>query len=432
MTIQDPTTQTDHFETLQVHAGQTVDETGSRAVPIYQTTSYVFKDAKQAADRFALREPGNIYTRLTNPTTAVVEARVAALEYGTAGIAVATGSAAITYAILNLAQAGDEIVAASTLYGGTYELFNVTLKRLGITTRFVDPDDPANFAAAITAKTKAVYVESIGNPGINLVDFEAIAQIAHAHGLVFIVDNTFGTPYLVRPLDHGADVVVHSATKFIGGHGTTMGGVIVEKGDFDYAASGRYPDFTTPNAQYEGLRFADLAGAAFTTKVRAEVGRDTGASISPFNSFLLLQGLETLSLRVERHVQNTRQLIKYLQTRPEVAWINYPELADSKYHDLAARYFPHGVGSIFTLGLTGGEAAGKQLIDHLRLFSLLANVADAKSLIIHPASTTHAQLSPAELAAAGVTPDLIRISVGIENGDDLVADFAQALDRLTV
>lgn len=432
MTIQDPTTQTDHFETLQVHAGQTVDETGSRAVPIYQTTSYVFKDAKQAADRFALREPGNIYTRLTNPTTAVVEARVAALEHGTAGIAVATGSAAITYAILNLAQAGDEIVAASTLYGGTYELFNVTLKRLGITTHFVDPDDPANFAAAITAKTKAVYVESIGNPGINLVDFEAIAEIAHAHGLVFIVDNTFGTPYLIRPLDHGADVVVHSATKFIGGHGTTMGGVIVEKGDFDYAASGRYPDFTTPNAQYEGLRFADLAGAAFTTKVRAEVGRDTGASISPFNSFLLLQGLETLSLRVERHVQNTRQLIEYLQTRPEVAWINYPELADSKYHDLARRYFPHGVGSIFTLGLTGGKAAGKQLIDHLRLFSLLANVADAKSLIIHPASTTHAQLSPAELAAAGVTPDLIRISVGIENGDDLVADFAQALDRLTV
>ena len=431
MTEKQVTTTNDHFETLQVHAGQGLDETGARAVPIYQTTSYVFKDAKQAAERFALRDPGNIYTRLTNPTTEVVDKRVAALENGTAGITLASGSAAITYAILNIAGSGDEIVAASTLYGGTYNLFSVTLKRLGITTHFVDPDDPANFEAKINEKTKAIYVESIGNPGINLVDFEALGEIAHKHGLLFIVDNTFGTPYLVRPLDHGADVVVHSATKFIGGHGTTMGGVVVEKGDFDYQASGRYPGFTEPNEHYEGLKFADLKGAAFTTKIRAEVARDTGAAISPFNSFLLLQGLETLSLRVERHVENTRKLIAFLQSRPEVAWINYPELAANKYNALAQKYFPKGVGSIFTLGLTGGKQAGQELIDHLRLFSLLANVADAKSLIIHPASTTHAQLSDEELKAAGVTPDLIRISVGIENADDLIADFAQALDKLS-
>jgi O-acetylhomoserine (thiol)-lyase len=320
--------------------------------------------------------------------------------------------------------------AASTLYGGTYNLFSITLKRLGIKTNFVNPDNPANFEAAINDKTKAIYVESIGNPGINLVDFEEIGKIAHKYGILFIVDNTFGTPYLVRPLEHGADIVVHSATKFIGGHGTTMGGVIVEKGDFDYEASGRYPDFTEPNQQYEGLKFADIKGAAFTTKVRAEIGRDTGASISPFNSFLLLQGLETLSLRVERHVENTRKLISFLKSRPEVAWINYPELEDSPYYDLAQKYFPKGVSSIFTLGLKGGKEDGKKLIENLRLFSLLANVADAKSLIIHPASTTHAQLSDEELKAAGVTPELLRISVGIENADDLIDDFAQALDKL--
>ena len=304
-------------------------------MPIYQTTSYVFKNAQEAADRFALRDAGNIYTRLTNPTTDVVDKRAAALEKGSAGITLATGSAAITYAILNIAGQGDEIVAASTLYGGTYNLFSITLKRLGIKTNFVNPDNPANFEAAINDKTKAIYVESIGNPGINLVDFEEIGKVAHKYGILFIVDNTFGTPYLVRPLEHGADIVVHSATKFIGGHGTTMGGVIVEKGDFDYEASGRYPDFTEPNQQYEGLKFADIKGAAFTTKVRAEIGRDTGASISPFNSFLLLQGLETLSLRVERHVENTRKLISFLKSRPEVAWINYPELEDSPYYDLA-------------------------------------------------------------------------------------------------
>ena len=419
-----------HFETLQVHAGQTVDETGARAVPIYQTTSYVFKDAKQAADRFSLKEPGNIYTRLTNPTTEVVDKRVAALEHGTAGITLATGSAAITAAILNIAQEGDEIVSASTIYGGTYDLFAVTLPKLGIKTHFVDPDNPANFEKQINEHTKALYVESIGNPGINLVDFKAIAKIAHKHGILFIVDNTFGTPYLVKPLDLDADVIVHSATKFIGGHGTTMGGVIVENGKFDYKASGRYPGFTTPNSQYDGLVFADLAPAAFTTKVRAETARDLGATISPFNSFLLLQGLESLSLRVERHVANTRKIVKFLNDHPKVAWINYPELADSPYKPLANEYFPHGVGSIFTLGLKGGEEAGKELISNLKLFSLLANVADAKSLIIHPASTTHAQLSPEELKAAGVTPDLIRVSVGIENADDLIADLDQALAKI--
>ncbi|AQW21567.1 O-acetylhomoserine aminocarboxypropyltransferase [Lentilactobacillus curieae] len=418
------------FETLQVHAGQTVDETGSRAVPIYQTTSYVFDSPEQAAGRFGLTDPGNIYTRLTNPTTDVVDKRVAALENGTAGVTLATGSAAIASAIINIAGKGDEIVAASTLYGGTFDLFNVTFPNLGITTHFVDPDNPENFEAPINEHTKALYVESIGNPGINLVDFEKIAEIAHRHGIILIVDNTFGTPYLVKPLDHGADVVIHSATKFIGGHGTTMGGVIVENGKFDWKASGRYPGFTEPNAQYDGLVFADLGDAAFTTKVRAESLRDLGATISPFNSFLLLQGLESLSLRVERHVENTKKIVEFLDNHPKVAWINYPSLQTSKYHDLATKYFPKGVGSIFTLGLTGGEQAGKQLIENLDLFSLLANVADAKSLIIHPASTTHAQLNKEELKQAGVTPDLIRISVGIENADDLIADLSQALDKI--
>ncbi|MDF7626762.1 O-acetylhomoserine aminocarboxypropyltransferase/cysteine synthase [Lactobacillaceae bacterium L1_55_11] len=420
-----------HFETLQVHAGQVVDPfTGARAVPIYQTTSFVFKDPEQAANRFGLKEPGNIYTRLTNPTTEVVDKRVAALENGTAGVTLATGSAAITGAILNIAGQGDEIVAASTLYGGTYDLLAVTLPKLGIKTQFVDPDQPENFEAAINDKTKAVYVESIGNPNINLVDFEALAEIAHRHGILFIVDNTFGTPYLIQPLEHGADIVVHSATKFIGGHGTTMGGVVVENDRFDYRASGRYPGFTEPNSQYDGLVFADLKGAAFTTKLRAESLRDLGATISPFNSFLLLQGLESLSLRVERHVENTKKIVAFLDQHPKVAWIKYPGLESSSYHDLAERYFPKGVGSIFTIGLTGGEAAGKKLIEKLKLFSLLANVADAKSLIIHPASTTHAQLNNEELAAAGVTPDLIRLSIGIENADDLIADLDQALAQV--
>ncbi|GAF39313.1 O-acetylhomoserine O-acetylserine sulfhydrylase [Agrilactobacillus composti DSM 18527 = JCM 14202] len=419
-----------NFETLQVHAGQTVDETGARAVPIYQTTSYVFTSPEQAADRFALRDPGNIYTRLTNPTTAVVEQRVAELEGGTGGVALATGAAAITAAIQNIAAEGDEIVSASTLYGGTYNLFNVTLPKAGITTHFVNPDDPANFEAEINDNTKALYVESIGNPDINLVDLPKIAEIAHKHQILLIVDNTFATPYLYRPLELGADVVVESATKFIGGHGTTMGGIIIENGEFDYRASGKYPEFTTPDPQYNGLVFADLKGGAFTTKVRAEGLRDTGAAISPFNSFLLLQGLETLSLRLERHVANTRKVIDFLKASPKVAWIKYPELEDSPYYDLAKRDFPKGVGAIFTIGLTGGEAAGKALISNLKIFSLLANVGDAKSLIIHPASTTHAQLNEAELRATGITPDLIRLSIGIENADDLIADLQQALAKI--
>ncbi|MQS89990.1 O-acetylhomoserine aminocarboxypropyltransferase/cysteine synthase family protein [Companilactobacillus mishanensis] len=418
------------FETLQVHAGQTVDETGSRAVPIYQTTSYVFKDPQQAADRFALRDPGNIYTRLTNPTNSVFEQRIAELENGTGGVALSTGAAAITAAIENIASEGDEIVSASTLYGGTYNLFNVTLPKLGIKTHFVNSDDPENFEKEINDHTKALYLESIGNPDINLADLPAIAKIAHNHGILLIVDNTFATPYLYRPLDFGADIVVESATKFIGGHGTTMGGTIVENGKFDYKASGRYPEFTTPDPQYNGLVFADLGGGAFTTKVRAEVLRDTGGAISPFNSFLLLQGLETLSLRLERHVSNTRKVIEFLNNHPKVAWIKYPELPDSPYNDLAKRDFPKGVGSIFTIGLTGGEDAGKSLITKLNIFSLLANVGDAKSLIIHPASTTHAQLNEEELRATGITPDLIRISIGIENADDLIADLSQALDQV--
>lgn len=416
-----------HFETLQVHAGQTVDETGARAVPIYQTTSYVFKDAKQAADRFSLKEPGNIYTRLTNPTTAVVDQRVAALEHGSSGVTLASGAAAIAAAITSIAKAGDEIVAASTLYGGTYNLFNVTLAKLGIKTHFVNSDDPKNFADQINEHTKAFYVETIGNPDINLVDLEKIAVIAHQHGILLISDNTFASPYLYRPLDHGADIVIESATKFIGGHGTTMGGVIVENGQFDYRASGRYSEFTTPDPQYDGLVFADLQGAAFTSKVRSSALRDLGAAISPFNSFLLLQGLETLSLRVQRHVANTRKIIDFLNDHPKVAWIKYPELPNSPYYELAKRDFPQGVGSIFTLGLKGGEKAGKELIEHLQIFSLLANVGDAKSLIIHPASTTHAQLNAAELKQAGITPDLIRVSIGIENAADLIADLQQAL-----
>lgn len=420
-----------NFETLQVHAGQQVDkETGARAVPIYQTTSYVFDNPKQAADRFELKEPGNIYTRLTNPTTDVLEKRIAALENGTSAVVLATGAAAITSAILNIAGQGDEIVSASSLYGGTYELFSVTLPKYGITTKFVDSDNSLNFEKQISENTKAIYVESIGNPNINLVDFEKIAEIAHRHNILFIVDNTFGTPYLVKPLEHGADIVVHSATKFIGGHGTTMGGVIVENGQFDYRKTKRYPEFITPNPHYDGLIFADIEGAAFTTKVRAETLRDLGAAISPFNSFLLLQGLETLSLRVERHVSNTEKIIDFLKQHPKVAWINYPKLADNPYHELANTYFKKGIGSIFTLGLKGGKAAGQKLIEELQLFSLLANVADAKSLIIHPASTTHAQLNEEELKSAGVTPDLIRLSIGIENSDDLIADLKQALDKI--
>jgi len=414
------------FETLQVHAGQTLDPTGARAVPIYQTTSYVFESADQAANRFALTDAGNIYTRMTNPTTAVVDERVAKLEGGTAGITVASGSAAITYAILNIADSGDHIVAASTLYGGTYNLFSVTLPKLGVTTTFVDPDFVENFEKAITSKTKALFIETIGNPGINLIDVEAVAEIAHRHGLPLIVDNTFGTPYLFRPIEHGADIVVHSATKFLGGHGTTLGGVIVESGKFDWK-NGNFPGFTEPDPHYNGLVFGDLGEIAFTTKIRAQLLRDTGAAISPLSSFLLLQGIETLSLRVERHVENTRKVVNYLANHPKVSWVNYPNLPGNKYKALADRYFPNGAGSIFTFGIKGGREAGAKFIDSLELFSHLANVADAKSLVIHPATTTHAQLNDEELKAAGVTPDMIRLSIGIENIDDILADLEQAL-----
>lgn len=417
------------FETLQLHAGHTVDATGSRAVPIYQTTSYVFKDAEQAAGRFALTDAGPIYTRLGNPTQDVLEGRVAALEGGAGAIAVASGSAAITYAIQNVASAGDNIVAASTLYGGTYNLFSATLPRFGITTKFVNPDNLDEFKAAIDDNTKAVYVESVGNPGANLVDLEAIAEIAHAHGIIVIVDNTFGTPYLFRPFEHGADVVVHSATKYLGGHGTTIAGVIVESGKFDYKASGRYPGFVEGDVHYNGLVYGDLP-IPFTVKVRAQLLRDTGAAITPLAAWLIIQGIETLSLRVERHVENTRKVVDFLVNHPKIAYVNYPELPNSPYKALADKYFPNGVGAVFTFGVKGGKEEGIKFVDALEIFSNLANVADAKSLVIHPASTTHAQLSPEEQLTAGVKPEQLRVSIGIENVDDIIADLAQALDKL--
>ena len=417
------------FETLQLHAGHTVDATGSRAVPIYQTTSYVFKDAEQAAGRFALTDAGPIYTRLGNPTQDVLESRVAALEGGAGAIAVASGSAAITYAIQNVASAGDNIVAASTLYGGTYNLFSATLPRFGITTKFVNPDNLDEFKAAIDDNTKAIYVESVGNPGANLVDLEAIAEIAHAHGIIVIVDNTFGTPYLFRPFEHGADVVVHSATKYLGGHGTTIAGVIVESGKFDYKASGRYPGFVEGDVHYNGLVYGDLP-IPFTVKVRAQLLRDTGAAITPLAAWLIIQGIETLSLRVERHVENTRRVVDFLVNHPKIAYVNYPELPNSPYKALADKYFPNGVGAVFTFGVKGGKEEGIKFVDALEIFSNLANVADAKSLVIHPASTTHAQLSPEEQLTAGVKPEQLRVSIGIENIDDIIADLAQALDKL--
>ncbi|MBS6627039.1 MAG: O-acetylhomoserine aminocarboxypropyltransferase/cysteine synthase [Veillonella sp. oral taxon 780] len=417
------------FETLQLHAGHTVDATGSRAVPIYQTTSYVFKDAEQAAGRFALTDAGPIYTRLGNPTQDVLEGRVAALEGGAGAIAVASGSAAIAYAIQNVASAGDNIVAASTLYGGTYNLFSATLPRFGITTKFVNPDNLEEFKAAIDDNTKAVYVESVGNPGANLVDLEAIAEIAHSHGIIVIVDNTFGTPYLFRPFEHGADVVVHSATKYLGGHGTTIAGVIVESGKFDYKASGRYPGFVEGDVHYNGLVYGDLP-IPFTVKVRAQLLRDTGAAITPLAAWLIIQGIETLSLRVERHVENTRKVVDFLVNHPKIAYVNYPELPNSPYKALADKYFPNGVGAVFTFGVKGGKEEGIKFVDALEIFSNLANVADAKSLVIHPASTTHAQLSPEEQLTAGVKPEQLRVSIGIENVDDIIADLAQALDKL--
>lgn len=419
------------FETLQQHAGQIPDPTtGARAVPIYQTTSYVFDNTQDGEDQFALKKPGFIYSRLANPTWDVLEKRVAALEGGTAALATATGAAAISLSLINLAGAGDEIVAAPTLYGGTIELFSDTFKHLGISVKFANPDDPQSFAAAITDKTKAVYLESLGNPAINIPDFEAIAEIAHKNGIPVLVDNTFATPYLFRPFEHGCDIVLHSATKFIGGHGTTLGGVIVEKGDFDWEGSGRFPDFVNPDESYGGISFAkDVPGAGFVTRVRAKYLRDLGASLSPFNAWLLIQGLETLSLRVERHVANAQKVAAFLENHPKVAKVNYPSLPSSPYYKLAQKYFPKGTGSIFSFELKDGYAAARKFIDSAEIFSDLANVGDSKSLLVHPASTTHQQLTPEALVAAGITSGTIRISIGLENVDDLLADIEQALEK---
>lgn len=417
------------FETLQLHAGQTPDPvTHSVAVPIYQTTSYAFDSTEHAENLFGLKENGNIYTRIMNPTSDVLEKRMAALEGGVGALAVASGSAAITLTIMTIAQAGDEIVAASTLYGGTFNLLDATLPKFGIKTTFVDPDDPANFEAAVNENTKAIYIESLGNPSINIVDVEAVAKIAHDHKIPLIIDNTFATPYLFRALDFGADIVVYSATKFIGGHGTTIGGVIVDGGTFDWAGSGKFPEFTEPDESYHGIVYTRDAGeAAFITKARVQMLRDTGACISPFNSFLLLQGLETLSLRLDRHVENTRRVIDFLSGHPAVTWVNYPDQTDSKYHALAKKYFPRGTGSIFTFGIKGGIEAARRFIDHIQIFTHLANVADAKSLVIHPATTTHQQLSGDALLAAGITEDMIRVSIGLENAGDLIGALDDAL-----
>lgn len=418
------------FDTLQVQAGQEEADpaTGARAVPIYQTTSYVFKDTAEAEGRFALTVPGNIYSRLTNPTTDVFEKRIAALEGGSAALGVASGAAAVTYAILNIAGAGDEIVSASTLYGGTYNLLSTTLPKYGIKTVFVDPDDPQNFRSAITDKTKALYIETLGNPGINVIDFDAVGKIAAENKIPLIVDNTFATPYLFRPFEHGANVVVHSATKFIGGHGAAIGGVIVDGGNFDWT-SGKFPGFTEPDQSYHGIKFADLGAVAFVTKIRAQLLRDTGATLSPFNAFLYILSLESLSLRVAKHVSNTEKIVEFLSKNPKVAEVNYPGLPSSKYYALTKKYFPKGAGSIFTFSVRGGETAAKKLIDSLEIFSQLANVADAKSLVIHPSSTTHQQLTPEEQKAAGFGPETIRLSIGVEDPDDLIADLDQALNK---
>lgn len=422
-----------HFETLQVHVGQEQADpvTGARAVPIYQTTSYVFNNSKHAADRFGLRDAGNIYGRLTNSTQGVFEDRVAALEGGTAGLAVATGAAAITYALLNITRSGDHIVSAKTIYGGSFNLFSHTFESYGISTTFVDPEDPNNFEKAIKPNTKALFIESLGNPNSNVIDIDAVAKIAHAHKIPLIIDNTFGTPYLIRPIEHGADIVVHSATKFIGGHGSSLGGVIVEGGRFDWKASGKFPQLTEPDPSYHGVRFVDAAGpAAFVTRIRAILLRDTGATLSPFNAFLLLQGLETLSLRVERHVENALKVVDFLSKHPKVKSVNHPALPSHPDHELYKRYFPKGAGSIFTFEINGGQEEAYRLIDSLKIFSLLANVADVKSLVIHPATTTHSQLSEEELLDQGITPGTIRLSIGIEHVDDIIADLSQALDKI--
>jgi O-acetylhomoserine (thiol)-lyase len=415
-------------ETLAVHAGQAPDPTTkARAVPIYATTSYVFDDADHAARLFALQEPGNIYTRIMNPTNAVFEERVNALEGGVGALAVGSGQAAETLTILNLARAGDNIVSSSSLYGGTWNLFAWTLPKLGITTRFVDASNPASFAPAIDGQTKAIYLETIGNPRLDVPDIAAIADVAHARGVPLIVDNTFA-PLLCRPIEHGADIVIHSATKWIGGHGTSIGGIVVDGGTFDWAGSGRFPDFVEPDPSYHGVSYTGAMGsAAFIVKLRVQGLRDLGAALSPFNSFLFLQGLETLPLRIERHSENALAVARWLEAHPAVAWVSYPGLESHLSHRNAARYLHGGFGGVVTFGIRGGREAGRRLIDSVKLISLLANVGDAKSLIIHPATTTHQQLSDEEQVASGTTPDLIRLSVGIEHVDDIVADLAQAL-----
>ena len=418
-----------HFETLQLHVGQEEADpaTGARAVPIYQTTSYVFNNSAHAAARFGLTDAGNIYGRLTNPTEDVLEKRIAALEGGVAGLAVASGAAAISYTIQALAQNGGHVVAQKTIYGGSYNLLEHTLPNFGITATFVDAHNLKEIEDAIQENTRLVYLETLGNPNSDIPDLDAIAEIAHKHGLPVVVDNTFGTPYLIRPLEHGADIVVHSATKFIGGHGTSLGGIIVDGGKFDWAASGNYPAIAAPNPSYHGISFVDAAGpAAFVTYVRAILLRDTGATISPFNAFLLLQGVETLSLRVERHAENTKKIVEYLANHPQVEKVNHPSLPDHPDYALYQKYFPNGGASIFTFQIKGGVKEAHAFIDHLKIFSLLANVADVKSLVIHPATTTHAQLSPEELADVGIQENTIRLSIGTEHVDDIIADLDQA------
>ncbi|PKM38689.1 MAG: O-acetylhomoserine aminocarboxypropyltransferase [Firmicutes bacterium HGW-Firmicutes-9] len=421
------------FETLQLHVGQEQPDpaTDARAVPIYATTSYVFKDSAQAAGRFALTEGGNIYTRLMNPTSDVFEQRVAALEGGVAALATASGSAAITYALLNIAGAGDHIVSSKTLYGGTFNLFANTFKDLGIETTFIDGSDPENFRSAIRPNTKAVYLESLGNPNADVLDLEAIAEIAHASGIPVIIDNTFATPYLFRPIEHGADIVVHSATKFLGGHGTVIGGVIVDSGKFDWKQNDKFPGLSQPNPSYHGIVFADAVGAAaYVVKIRTTLLRDTGACISPFNSFLLLQGIETLSLRVERHVFNALKVVEFLKNHPKVKKVNHPSLSSGREKELYDKYYPNGGASIFTFELNGTREQAQKFTESLELFSLLANVADVKSLVIHPASTTHSQMTEEELAFVGIQPSTIRLSIGTEHIDDILADLAQAFNRV--
>lgn len=421
------------FETLQLHVGQETPDsaTDARAVPIYQTTSYVFKDCAQAAARFGLAEGGNIYGRLTNSTQGVFEDRVAALEGGVAGLAVASGAAAITYTVQALAQNGGHIVAQNTIYGGTYNLLDATLKAFGIDTTFVNIHDLESVKAAIKPNTKAIYIETLGNPNSDIPDIEALAEIAHANKIPLVIDNTFGTPYLIRPIEYGADIVVHSATKFIGGHGTSLGGVIVDSGKFDWEASGKFPQFTEPNQSYHGVSFTKAVGAAaFATYIRAILLRDTGATLSPFNAFILLQGLETLSLRLERHVENSLKVVDYLKNHPLVEKVSHPSLEEHPDHALYSKYFPHGAASIFTFEIKGGEAETQKFIDSLELFSLLANVADVKSLVIHPATTTHAQLSSEAQLAAGIKPNTVRLSIGTEHIDDIIADLENGFNNI--